>query len=237
MFGRFRCWLTRRHLTALADGELPRWRACRVSRHLECCAACASFYAAIRGSVKIQSDLLRHAVDATVRPDVVRMLHQVRGRLADNPDPSRGWVWQPAAVGVLVVAALAVFFLVHDIERKGAQAPSVGPAALAKAPARPRGVAGDVRESGALAGQERQPGGLEQQQALAAREDHLPRPTDETRVGAQHEPLPEDLPAELLAKPDLFVDYGMMVRLDALENFDHVQSLPDNDGLGAKQPG
>jgi anti-sigma factor RsiW len=240
IFGSFRCWVTRRQLTALADGELPRRTASRVVRHVEGCPACASFYAEIQGSVKIHRAVVRHLISASTQPDVTRMLRQVRARLADDAEPSRSWVWQPvAAVGVLVAAVLTLLFVVGDlekIERKGARAPSVEGAQFAKEPARPGDTVGELAKAGTSAVQERPRVIPEQQQKLAVN-DHLPRPTAETVVGTRHEQLPADPPAELLAKPDLFVQYGMMVRLDALENFDHVQSLPDDGRLSAKQPG
>jgi hypothetical protein len=236
MFGRFRCRLARRDLTALADGELKSRRASWVARHVEGCARCASFYAEIRGSVRIQCDLLRQAIDTSPQPDVARMLREVRARLPESAEPSRRWVWQPAAVGVLAVAALAVFFFVRDVDRHLGRPPSVGPGRVGKSAGATLVPGGGVREAGALPGQEQKSEGLGRQEALA-REDRLPRPTHEGGVQAQDEPSPEELPSDLLAKPDLFVDYGMMVRLEALENFDHVQSLPETDGLETQQAG
>jgi hypothetical protein len=187
--------------------------------------------------VEVQRDLLTKAMWVSPDADVVRMLRGVRGRLAESAEqPSRGRVWQPVAVGALAVAALAVFFVVRDVEREPVRAPSLAPGRVAKGPGAASGAGAAARGAGVPAGQDRLAEGLEQQEALA-RGDRLPGPTHETGAEPPDRQPPEELPSDLLAKPDLFIDYGMMVRLEALENFDHVQSLPETDGLDAQQAG
>jgi hypothetical protein len=236
MFGTFRCWLARGDLTALAEGELRPWRASWVSGHVEGCAGCASLYDEIQKSVNLQRGLLRRAMDAAPRSDVVRMLREVRGRLAEDAEPSRRWVWQPAAVGALAVAALAVLFFVRDVERQPGRPRSAAVGRAAKGPVTAPGVEQRVEGAGASSGQEQKSESLGGQEALA-RADRLPRPTLEIGAGSQDRRSPEELPSELLAKPDLFVDYGMMVRLEALENFEHVRSLPETDSSDTQQAG
>jgi anti-sigma factor RsiW len=235
MIRRLRCWLARRDLTALVDQELPSWRSGRVSRHIQRCARCASLYAEIRDGVESQHDVLNQAMRTFPPTDVVRMLGAVRGRLVERAEASRYRVWQPTAVGALAVAALAVFFLVRDVERQSVRARAVSPGGIAKG----AGAIPGVRGPGGAdvpAGEKRLSENLAQPEALA-REDWRPDAPRKTSAEPLVQHPPEEVPPELLAKPDLFVDYGMMVRLDALENFDHVQSLLDTDGSGTQQAG
>jgi hypothetical protein len=94
-----------------ALGGLPPERETELRAHLRECAAC-------RGEFERQQQLVA-AMDrsleqfATAEPSL-EMVARIRLKIAEQPEPRRGWLpaWWPAAAGALAAAAFVVYLMI-----------------------------------------------------------------------------------------------------------------------------
>jgi Putative zinc-finger len=193
-----RCRTARQWITRDLAGELPPRRVERLGRHVERCEGCRReqvAYAALDRALGLLP------VAAEMPPRLEQdTLRRVRLAADDaDPRPARG-VGRWVLIGAPAVAAAAALGLVlHDgLPPDAARPAAVKPAgvAAAKKPAPPTQVA----------------------------QNESQRPAAPQPAARKRRTLPDDPPAELAARPDLFVNLPMLRNLDKLQHFDAIQT-------------
>lgn len=235
-FGKMRCWRVRSALTALTDGELSDRRRMRILRHLKGCVRCATLHREIADAVAVQEKLLRRALTTSPEPDVEGMLRRVRARLADTVEPVHTRTWVPVGVGALAVAGVALFLYGQHLVRypsvprlREPVVESTGEQ-VAERPSAPAARLADRDFPSRLHTT------IQKGPPVMAKGDKG-QPHNAEAVASVTPQASDKVPPDLLARPDLFVDYGIVVRLDALEHFDSILGLPENEGRAREHTG
>jgi len=195
-------------------------------------------HAEISREVSFQREALAEIRRSSPGPDLQGLWRQVRREVAQSSEvrgPTWRWGWEPVAIGSVAVLALAVFLGSRYFREPPAAIRSAETLTHAggvqngaeEVPAPPRVAAVESDKEDARSGRGRSVAQREETSStLAAKQ---PVPPARTAEG--------ELPAELVANPELFVDYDMIVRLDALENFDSVRAPREQGSPGAQQAG
>ena len=251
-------------IVALLDGELSAEERRAVEDHLATCVACARERADLEVTRRIVARHLSAAGDhvahgtfaglwARVESESVGG-HRRDGATAGGPRSGpaaararRRWMWAGLSAGAALAASFALVLLgpggqglrMAWLPGRDAQAPAVAPAAgtrvvvaqRPKVPAAPV-VGGDSRSDDA-----------EQEKRVARRVEPVPpRQGDETvaepLAGAAVALNEIDPPRDLLERPDLFLNYRILRKLDELRNLDAVladqgaEPQPTDGGAG-----
>jgi anti-sigma factor RsiW len=181
-------------LPAAIDGELRLWRRRTLDRHLAACAACRREMATTATMLDVLGGL---AMEAPVPARLEQdTLRRVR-LAAEEPEASRRW-WARLPVPALAFATAALLAIVIV---RGRDVPLATPAAKA-VPGTRRQAAEPVARTTARPAQ------------AVARAQPKPIVSDP----------PAELPPELAAAPDLFMNLPILRHLEKLEHFDAIET-------------
>lgn len=211
-----RCATARRRLTEVVLGEAsPRQRA-MVSRHLEGCGAC-------REELRRTERLIRALAVLPHGPLPAGLEGKTLGRIRVlAADTAHAGAWRQlrrwAGFGLPALAAAAVLFVTVRSE----DAADLVPGERVAAKAVPT-IAGEIDEPMRHAAPS-----VGRKSAQVARSTPKTTPAPMPREDPPVDVRPE-LPDELLARPDLFVDLPMLTQMEKLENYDAIVGvdLPD----------
>jgi hypothetical protein len=249
-------------IVALLDGELADAERLGVEEHLARCATCARDLNELRSTRRIVTAHLVAIGEQVSEPRFETVWTRVARESSRQPGVShsdgtppravlralpkrRRWLWAGASAGLALAAGVAALVLAprliesspatRGVSGTGAPAPVV--AAL---PAAPEPANKPAKAPTRLA-KASQHGGEAAKQELARR----------PQVAAPGEPTPAEAPAEeavavneldpprdLLERPDLFLNYPIVRKLDELRNLDAVlagqgaDEQPDDGGAG-----
>lgn len=209
------CWALRRNLTALVDGELGAARAARLERHLAACGSCGALRAQLEGSVSRQTHLLR-AITTPGTVESEALLRGLRQRVVEDPEPRR-WLLQPVTLAACGLAALVIAVVVTGPAGYRDGTPNEGDAIAADTSRQARGQA------------------VQNTPIVAQLQGKVAPPKLRARAGA--EPLVPAPPEAVESQPELFVEYDLFRRLEALEHFETVRSLHPIDPAVPDQHG
>ena len=250
-------------IVALLDGELPEAERREVEDHLASCTACAlelseleatrrivarHFAAAASGAGEARFDELWNRVAADV-PEASRRGRNGSGAtrpgsVSRRPRAPRRWLWAGASAGLALAAGLAllVFAPRSPTGSPGARdARTAKVPAVASAPVAKDAVAKQAQRSAtrvARSGSD-DVGAKEQ---VARRADAKAAPDAVAPVAEQPAEAVAvnelDPPRELLERPDMFLNYPIVRKLEALRHLDAVladhgaDDQPDDGGAG-----
>lgn len=234
-------------IVALLDGELPADERRAVEEHLATCVACARERGDLEATLGIVTRHLSTAGErvgcrtfedlwARVESESVGAETPRRGpaTLAGGKRSSRAagrarrrWVWAGISAGAALAAGLVLVLFgpgvpgprVAALPGRDAHTPaSAPPAAVAQRPKAPASLVGAKDARGDVA---------EQDKRVARRVEPVPpQREDETAVeptaGAAVARNEIDPPRDLLERPDLFLNYRILRKLDELRNLDAV---------------
>jgi hypothetical protein len=189
-------------MTARADDELSPRRQRAFEAHLAECPACRNELATTERVLTAVAALPMEAeVPAPLEQETLR---RVRVAAAEEAEQlaARRWWWRlrVPAVAVTALAALLLVVLGHD-EAARAPAPEA-PVAVAAKSADPKPTA-------------------ERRDAPPTAVAEAPAPP---AVAQAPEPPPEDLPAALTERPDLFMELPILRNLEKLEHFEQIET-------------
>lgn len=250
-------------IVALLDGELAEAERREVVSHLASCTACArelSDLEATRGIIDRHLRAAGGGIAATGFDDLWRRVG------ADDPGPvrtvridsgatrpssvsraSRGrrrWLWAGVSAGAALAAGLALFVLAPRLPGTAPttrDAPRTGGPAVASAPVPKAVVAKSAQGSAtrvAKGGSDDGAGAKEQVARRAGQKPAPAEPAPEEESAAAVAVNELDPPRELLERPDLFLNYPIVRKLEELRHLDAVladhgtDDQPDDGGAG-----
>jgi len=247
-----RCVKARRWLQAAVEGGLSLRRREALAGHVADCAGCRE---ELRRSEALARALAAMALAAPLPPGLeaatLRRVRQAAAAEAERADRRGGWLrW--LGISVPALAAAAVLVLVIGLDRRptpsaggraGAApafaAPGIGVAAPAISEGRVAAPAAKVgpavrtaraREAAEPAQTARVEGdGADPDTATAAGGLDPRTPRGEAGVRTADAARPE-LPPDLLARPDLFVDLPILKHMEKLQNFDSIETVGHDTG-------
>jgi hypothetical protein len=206
------CLAMSEELVAYVDGELHADISARVAEHLTGCLPCRRELDEVKAADRLLTDVSR----IVPSPDFTDRMQQ---RLAAATDGAGGGgrAWSPGWGVALAAAAAVALGLVSVLDRARVDAPTAIPVTVARAPVvAPAAAGGPARMATARAG-----GG--------ARTDDGQRPA----AAAFDALTPEDLPPDLMARPELYLRLPVVRRLETLEHFKAERQRDDADRVGA----
>jgi hypothetical protein len=191
------CEAIAEELVAYVDGEQPEPERVRIASHVAGCAPCRR---------ELERIAKVNALVASLRPiePSADLGERFRRRLEDEPAGAPAvHSWRPALWWVPAFAAAAATVLVWYwmLSRPASDGPGLAPgsAEIAAGPDAPERVAAPRLPPPDAA------------------------PADESRVARAPAPAPEDLPPELVERPEFFVRLPVIRRLEELEHFEEVR--------------
>lgn len=250
-------------IVALLDGELAEGERRDVESHFASCTACALELRRLEATRRIVSAHLAAAAGRVARPCFDDLWDRVEadpdsgaarrtrdassarpGRVSRPRPGGRRWLWAGASAGLALAAGLA---LVVFAPRLSDQTSARRDAKSGKAPAvasAPQVVAAKPAKSAATRVAKSAPDDdvpAKQQVARRAQPKGAPdatSPAPETPDSAAVAVNELDPPRELLERPDLFLNYPMVRKLEELRHLDAVladhgaDDQPDDGGAG-----
>lgn len=253
-------------VVALLDGELAEAERREVEVHLASCTACAQELSEIEATRRIVARHLaaagaavgsqrfddlwqRVAADGsdTVRTSRAGSGSTRRASVSRSTNGRRRWLWAGASGGLALAAGLALLVLAPrpsgvTIDRRDARSGKAPAVAPAPAPA-PKSVAAAKRvqrPATRVAKGGSDDAGADQQVARRADGNAAPEAT----TPAEEQPAEAvavnelDPPRELLERPDMFLNYPIVRKLEELRHLDAVladhgaEDQPDDGGAG-----
>lgn len=250
-------------IVALLDGELADGERRDVESHLASCTACAlelrrleatrsivsAHLAAVGGQVARPCfDDLWERVAADPESGVARPVREVSasrpGTVSRPRRDGRRWLWAGASAGLALAAGLALVVFaprLSDPTSARRDAKSGKPPAVAAAP---QVVAAKPAKAGATRVAKNAPDDEAPAKQQVARRAE-PKPAPDANDPAPESPADEavavnelDPPRELLERPDLFLNYPLVRKLEELRHLDAVladhgaDDQPDDGGAG-----
>jgi len=216
-----RCATARRWMMDVVAAKLPQRRAVALRGHLDACPACRE---ELRRTEALESALKALAVAPPIPPRVeaetLRRVRELRAQPAATPGGLRSWRW--IAVGVPACATAMLVLLVA----RGLEQESVGARHARVVPSTAAPPTTDLPQPGTQRGARQRPAAS--QLARQERPDRGPvvaAPATATRG--------REVPDELLARPDLFVDLPLLTQMEKLEHFEAIVSVAPES---AEQP-
>lgn len=212
-------------LVALLDGEIAPQERLVLEQHLAGCSGCSRELEELRATRRLLDRALASAAPdraagsfealwQRVESDDPPALGLVRGAAGRRPAPRLRAVWIGAG-GLALAASLALVVLGIQQQQP---APGVAPAKPVVAEGRPAAEAGS-RVASRVAVEPRGAPHAKQPAQLAKRAPESATPGKQVAVVANEI---DDPPRELLERPELFVNYPVVRKLDELRHFDAV---------------
>jgi len=210
-----RCRTARRWITRDLAGELTPGRVERLAQHVERCEGCRREQVAYAALDRALGTLpMVAAMPTRLEQDTLR-----RVRLAADADPPRAasrvgrWLIVTAPALVATAALVLTLRTVPPAMDPGAGEPVTGRArgGPAPAPSTPK--------------------------RLARRDAPPAPPQPEARRRRTAPTVPGDPPAELAARPDLFVNLPLLRNFDKLQHYDAIQTTTVDDQQGDRSNG
>jgi anti-sigma factor RsiW len=196
-----RCGRAQQLMIAAVDAELGERRRRALDRHVAECADCRRELAATEGVLRAVAALPSEAAVSTALEQAT--LRRVRLAAAEEQErPARPW-WR-WSIPTFAIATAAVVVLAVGVLRR-TEMPAEAPV-VAVAPVRPDNV----------------------QVARAAKPKPAPAPGAPV-AEARHEPVPNEPPAELAARPDLFVEMPILRNMEKLDHFEAIRTTTIED--------
>jgi anti-sigma factor RsiW len=244
------CGVVQEALIARLDGELAAAEVERIDAHLKGCAACQAECASVqRLRERVRHELVSAAGPAQAGTSFEQLWQRATGETARRApaapipfDPARRrgdpgargasaprtnrW-FAPSRVAVAGLAAAAGLALVVYV----AGIPSWGPLPSQRVTA-PKGDAApqggprpaDVARSGG------EPAAGDTARVARRPSQAAQHPADSNRASEHVHAVVAEAPPEVLERPDLFVDYSIVRRLDELRHFESVMAEPISTG-------
>jgi anti-sigma factor RsiW len=210
------CGTVAEELIAYLDGELPEPERARVAAHVGGCLPCRREVEALRRLAGLVAGL------PAIEPSEDLAAHMAR-RLASEAGVARAGGGRRLALwGVSLAAAAAVALTLASMVSRQARAPEVAELAASAPAADPGGAVAEPEPPAVVAA------------APAAR---APRPAASDDQPAAEEHAPEDLPPDLLARPELYLRLPVVRRLETLEHFGAVSGRGDADRVSDRGRG
>lgn len=247
-------------IVALLDGELTDAERVSVEAHVAICPACGAELQQVRATRRILTAHLTTVRDRVSGPGFAAVWERIvadpgcgapavmseqrpggvrPGGAARSTSARRRWLWAGTSAGFAIAAGLAALLVTPRLSAispgtRGA-APATGPTVVAQ-PAAPAVAAIPAKAPTRLA-RNRKRNDAPPNEQVARRSADAPSPADAApETGPVEEAVAVnelDPPRELLERPDLFLKYPIVRKLDELRNLDAVLAGQGPD----EQPG